>query len=173
MLPFTNMFFSEGPYDRMNDQHDKLYRAHFDDQLKKYNIVPSMSGSGMKDCKFNLFNIGFSTKKSLNIDEARRLLLLSVKDFLDRLNHYESIHPYLIEVPFSAKMLTYEIYVSGKNGIAEFPNGPTKDNKISYVRLGKGVIYYMVFTTLETETITLHKETYEEALDIVTKENQH
>ncbi len=173
MLPFTNMFFTEGPYDRMNDQKEKLYKAYFADQFKKYNLTPSMTGSGSNGKQFKLLNIGFNTKKSLNIDEARRLLLLSVKDLLDRIDRDDYIHPFLIEVPFPAKRLDYEINVVGINGMVEFPNGPTKDNKISYVQLMNGIIYYMVFTTLEAETIILHKETYEEALDIIAKENQH
>ncbi len=173
MLPFTNMFFTEGPYDRMNDQKEKLYKAYFADQFKKYNFTPSMTGSGSDGKQFDLLNIGFNTSKSLNIDEARRLLLLSVKDLLDRIDRDDYIHPFLIEVPFPAKRLDYEINVVGRNGIVKFPNGPTKDNKISYVRLGKGIIYYMIFTTPEAPILTIHKETYEEALDIVAKENQH
>jgi len=99
-----------------------------------------------------------------DVEKARELIVYAAEVFLNEFNSFEKIRPYLANYPFTAKNLDLRIF---------FYNEKT----IKYVEpylivssLIRGKIYYRVSKNNTFETV--HEEPYEEALEIVKKQNK-
>lgn len=150
----------------------KVRSEHVKELYKKNQFIPSATGAGGNGKKFNLIYLWLSTKKPLTIDTARRLLLESLKDLIDRVNSFEELHPYLVEVPFGYDKYEYSIDTIDQNGVVEFFLDQPEPKHISYVLLSHGELRYNIFVKGTKKIVTLHREPYEEALKIAENEKK-
>ena len=78
--------------------------------------------------------------------------------FVSVVNTDESIRPYLVNYPFEPKNVEILIFLQNSDGSQIIPG------KLTCMRAGEGVLTYNI-EDLETQRlVTIHKETYEEAL---------
>lgn len=151
---------------------DEVYSAHLKDLCKKHQFNVNMTGAGGNGKKINSIDLGLSIKKNLTIDSARRLLLPSIQDLMNKVNAFEELHPYLVEVPFGYDKYKYWIDSVDKNGIIELPLDHLGSNQISYVVLSRGELCYNVFVKETEKIVEVLCESYEEALKIVENEKK-
>ena len=149
---------------------DKVYSAHLKDLRKKHQFNVNMTGGGGDGEKLNSIDLGLSIKKTLTIDSARRLVLPSFQDLMNKVNAFEELHPYL-EVPFGYDKYKYWINSVDKNGIIELSQDQLYSNQISYVVLSRGELCYNVFVKETEKIVEILCEPYEEALKIVENES--
>jgi hypothetical protein len=85
--------------DWIMDQHIK--------EMKKKGYYLTMRGWGMPDGSIHSLDIGFDSKKTPSIDEARALYVPAIEHFLALINQDMVIRPYLHRYPFTPDDLTY------------------------------------------------------------------
>lgn len=112
--------------------------------------------------------LGFASYKALNVDQARKLYVDIIEEYLHKVNGNEEVRPYLHNHPFTINNLEFTI---------EFdePNGRMKsDGHVAYVSFiaSRNLIFYSSYDYKTHEFQDLHEESYEEALKIV-KESSH
>lgn len=116
-------------------------------------IVKAIGGGLMFDV--DLLDLQFKYKKTVSIDEARKLFVISLDKFLLKINSDSKIRIYLHEFPFTAKNMDWGLSFN------YFPSDLILDNFVTYAFLDKGKICYKNVRT------TLLVETYEQARNIV------
>lgn len=101
-----------------------------------------------------------------SIDEARELIVNCVEEVYLNVNNDECIRPYLENYPFDRNKLMISINFAGNDG--RF----FKNKQLASVNLNGDYVYYSSYTD-ELGFDTLYKETYEEALEIVRKQQEN
>jgi len=134
---------------------------------KKYKISLIAQGGGATPEGIWLMSLSFEKEGDpLTEEEARKLIIHCVDDFLSAVNNDEKLKPLLKEYPFTAKNLSLAIFSGGKNQVAHyFPS-------ISVVSDSRGKICF--FTEDPSTKHGYHTEkyeTYEEAVAIL--KNEH
>ena len=140
------------------------------------NLQYSGSGGGNTDGKIRMSSLSFSIRKPLTKNEARRLIVACIQEYLQIINEDEKLRPALLHYPFTAADV--ELSVNSK-----YPDGSrVYDPYIGMVfngnNNGKVYIYYSSNDPDQEYKYKLEeKETYEEALKIlalekVTMQNQ-
>ena len=79
-----------------------------------------------------------------------------VEEYLERINNDENVRPYLSHHPFSSLGVNFDIAFQG-----------AKEDAIRLVFLSEGNIAYCVVDPNQKPYVTKHRETYEEAREIV------
>ena len=111
--------------------------------------------------------LDFQSERTVNITEARNLLVRSVSKLLDAVNSNEDIRRYLDHYPYTAKGIELAIDFSDKN------EHECKNGSIAYVyvfhnkRANENVVLYKVYDLEKRNYVEVHRETYEEAERIV------
>lgn len=151
-----------------NDKHvDHAYRVMHKFEKYAHDVLGlEVCGSGgemMDDVQS--ISLHFTSGASLNIDQARRLVVESSQIFLSMINEDKKLRPYLHTYPFTGNNIKISIDF-------DEPGKTWKDSEeISLVMLLDGKIFY---DTHDEEALirhkSLHKETYEEAVKIVKAE---
>ena len=134
---------------------------------KKYQMRLSGIGGGVKDKKIWLMTLSFTRDDSLlSENEARKLLIACINEYLDAVNRDEYIRPYLKDFPTTSRNLDFSIHHHQKNGfVAHYPY-------ISVVNCNQGKIGFFTKDPAERYGYKTKKyETFEEAVAIVQKEN--
>ena len=139
--------------------------------LKEY-ILPQgldcicIGGSMVYDVK--MVALGFVSYKALNVDEARKLYVNIVEEYLHRVNCNEEVRPYLHNYPFTINNLEFTIRFSHPNGKR------IADGHVAYMSFiaSRNLIFYSSYDYKIDDFQDLHQESYEEALKIV-QESSH
>ena len=139
--------------------------------LKEY-IIPQgldcicIGGSMMGDIQ--AVALGFVSYKALNVDEARKLYVNIVEEYLHRVNCNEEVHPYLHNYPFTINNLEFTIRFSHPNG-KRIADGHVA---LMFFIENRNLLFYKGYDSNTDNFYLLHKESYEEALKIV-QESSH
>ena len=172
-IMITMLLFGCAPYNTPEGRLlDEVYSAHLKDLRKKHQFSVNMTGGGGNGEKLNSIDLGLSIKKTLTIDSARRLILPSFQDLEKKVNTFEELHPYLVEVPFGYDKYKYSIDSVNEKGIIKLPFDQIYSNQISYVILSRGELCYNVFVKETNKIVEVLCEPYEEALKIVENEKK-
>lgn len=174
LLMLISLLFScDYPQSAAGKAAQLIENQHIAKQSKKHGFRCSGRGGGGSDGRFTHLGLDFDTPEELTIAKARRYLVEGVIEFRNDINKHEELKDHFIEWPFPIDRLEYTIDVKVGNGAwPKFPNGPTRDNKISYVQLNyfsKKINYYI---DVETNNLPkkIHSETFEEAVAILKSE---
>lgn len=131
---------------------------------KKYNTPLIGFGGAAKDGEgTTILAASFNAYRGpVQKDEARKMILDYLDEFLADINANEKLRPYLATYPFTAKNVDLEIYYSDPDGYEFY------DPYIGVVSINEGIVYYRTYdkedkTPFKSKT----KETYEEALEII------
>lgn len=127
----------------------------------KYGLTCSGSGGALMD-RVNVISLSLdSREQDFDIKRARRLIIDCSEDYLERVNNNEEIRPYLSHFPFTEKGIRFSI---------SFRN--PQDDAIKLAFLSQGNVVYSVIDPDQKPYVTKHKETYEEAREIVMAERR-
>jgi hypothetical protein len=129
---------------------------------EKYHMWQSATGIGGMD-KIWLMALSFERYGDpLTEEEARKLIINCVDDFLDAVNRDEQLKPFLKDHPFTAKNLDLDIFNYGKDQVSHyFPY-------ISVVSDSRGKIgFFTEEASIEYGFYTKKYETYDEAVAIL------
>lgn len=161
--------FSKGPLMDQMPESEKIYYEFLNREGKEIGIKFGMrqcgSGGGAKDGLTWLISLSFQRYDSLlTEEEARKLIIEVVYDFLEAVNHDAILKPYLRDNPFTSKNIELTIY-----------NYDRDKRDVYYPFIGvvsnrEGKIGY--FTTEESNKYrykTEKYETYDEAVAILQK----
>jgi hypothetical protein len=151
---------SSVPYDEK--LRYQLIQDYSKDIQKKKNLTLIAIGGGQQG---RLFCLSYITQQNVNLEQARELLVDICEGFLKRVNNDQKFRPYMLEYPYNGTNIDIMIrFVDSNNDRAKPP----------YIALAanyQGEVYYRT-SNIKEDLIHLHKETYEEACEIV-KGNQN
>lgn len=112
---------------------------------------------------WNLLNISYHRDNSLEIDEARALLIQCTSELLDKINEHEKLLPRMQNHPFTANNLRLSINFGGQY---QFP----PKGQLSNASVHEGNLLYFTHDHeigAYGRSVLLLKETYDEALNII------
>ena len=135
--------------DRFEETHDLC--------LARYGINTNRTINTPEWDDIHDFEVTFYSLDHLNLKEARKKIVDCIEDYLTLINSNEKLKPHLFKHPFTQKELFFRISFYDKSG--------KRVNKkyISMCYLDDEMIYYCN-TPKDDILITLHKESYSEAL---------
>ncbi len=156
--------------DRTMEERTKMNKManetslNFSKKMKeKFNFeLLGMGGSGFHD--LNTFSLHFKCPMVLDLPEARNLILEVSSEFLHIVNSNNDIKPYLRKHPFDFNNIKIILGFKKNNS---YPTG----NKIAFISFNNGKIYYDTYDHEKKIFKDFFTETYDEALQIVLKEN--
>jgi hypothetical protein len=159
---FVYAYSKEDPYLSDAEKGVNTLLAQAAKQLeKKYHMKVIGEGAGMPRRVINLLILSFRINGSLTQDEARKLLVECVEEFLQIANSDEKIRPYMKNFPFTPENLDLSVFIYDKNGQDIYNPAlglaASRHGKLFYKTYNKGSFGY----ASEIE------ESYEEALKIV------
>jgi len=132
-------------------------------QLKKEKCLHFAGYGGARMYDVEKLNLSLDYYESLNIEQARKLIVYCANKFLDNINNSEKVRPYLRNYPFTSKNITLAIFIEDeKNSIGS--------TNITTVAISRGKIDYYIDTFKPDLMKVTHTETFEEALEIVNNE---
>jgi len=76
-------------------------------------------GEGMEK-KFLRLQLSFRVKRKMSKNEARELLLVCAREFIEDINANEQLRPYLLEYPFTLNNVGIEFYFQEEDGTPFF-----------------------------------------------------
>ncbi|HEY2810972.1 MAG TPA: hypothetical protein VGJ00_06250 [Rhabdochlamydiaceae bacterium] len=162
----NNSRFSSGT-DKKEKLADEISFRIAEQLYTEKGLQPCGFGGGTMD-KVRELVLCFFCYKRIDIDEARELLMSAGNMFLDAINEDERIRPYLINYPFLPKNIGIEIYFKELNG-----SNIKEPGKLHVAWLMNGLLTYDD-ENLETKRLqTIHKETFEEAIEILKESEKH
>jgi ribosomal protein L14E/L6E/L27E len=127
-------------------------------QLKeKYNLIPCGSGGQMM-YEIKMLALSFDYYGPIDIEKGRELLLAAINEFKDTVNADERIRSYLFNYPFEAKNIEIRIFLYNLDGSV------CDSDKLVVIKSIDGNFIYNIDGPDESSYITIHKETYEEAM---------
>jgi hypothetical protein len=143
--------------------------AKFGKQMEeKYGFHPCAFGGGATEEGIWLFSIHFRYyHEPMLMDEARRLIVSCAEEFVELINSSEEVRPYLKNYPSTPKNIEIHIFCN------DVDKGNINDPYIFIVSINEGRITYR--TKEEGHPIGYKleiDESYEEALDILKKEEK-
>lgn len=116
-------------------------------------------GNGAQASKnIQMLALSFSYNKSIDVKEGRKLLVASVNALMDAVNNEKEIHRYLCNIPFDPGNVEIRIFIHNPDG------SNTKTGELSVISALRGMFNYETDTQERKSYITIHEETYEEAL---------
>jgi hypothetical protein len=146
---------SLSPKERVSDEI--LNKVIFDMQ-KKYDLYACGTGGEMMD-EIRMLAISFFYYHPIDIDEGRQLLISAIQHLVDEVNNNPEIRPYLANYPFQAKNIEIRVFICNPDGSNINPG------MLSVVSSINGVLKYKIDKPGGRGFITVHQETYEEALE--------
>ena len=133
----------------------------FSSEMKKEGFILVGSGGAMMD-NIKEFHLSYEKINSVDVDQARTILIDKALRLINIINSDVKIRPYLNNYPFNLKNINLDLFFTKeKGGFALAPNIATA---FTHTRTGK-----VVFTADNPAKILLkivHEETFEEALEI-------
>ena len=154
----------ENKYDYHPTEKQKLansIRKKMAVQLEnELDLIPCGTAGQMLD-QIKMLGLAFDYHNSLTIDEGRKLLISSVEKFVSEVNANEDIRPFLDNYPFEAKNIEIRIFIQRPDGSHFTPDGLVVISAIN------GVLNYKIDDPNGPLFETVHSETYEEALKML------
>jgi hypothetical protein len=169
-IPFMNYSIKDN--DQLSEESKIFYRfLQKEGKIlgNKYQMsMSSIGGGGGGDQGFWLMDLGFQRENSLLTEEqARKLIVQVVNDFLTDVNKEVSLRPYMRDYPFTPKNVDITIFNSDiEIGDCFYPF-------ISAINSNQGKVGY--FTEEEGQIYgykTKKYETWDEAIAIIQKEEK-
>jgi hypothetical protein len=120
-------------------------------------------GSMMGDIQS--FELYFDSPLIPNIEQARELMIRCIDKFYNLLEQMPEIHPYLHEDPFPIKNFNISIHFI-------YSAQCTSPSAIDRVSLVKGRICFSEYDQTKKDSITILRESYEEALQKLTNDSE-
>ena len=140
--------------------------AEFSKEMKENGFYLSMCGGRFGD-EIGKFNLGFHTKKKVDLQEARKTMIYSVSRFLKSVNDNEKINSFLKERPFSEKNLTFHIHFVDEDK-SEYIDGSISAVHVIHVDYKETtIVHYDIYDPAKDDWVECYRETYEEAERIV------
>lgn len=121
---------------------------------KEFTLMMVGGGIGGK------MSLGFKTTASVDIPEARRILVQKEEGFLSLINGTQEIQPYLNQ-PSSPETISIKIAFYGSDG--NFVGPPF----IAYAYVARNTIFYAISDVENNRIVTIFEEPYDEAYKIV------
>ena len=135
---------------------DEVVRAFEKKMEGKFGLV-CCKGGGSMPYDIQRIDIGFETPKSASLDEARKVGVFFMEQFLSMINSDEKVRPYLREYPFTSKRVFMTLSFRQQSG------------KELYVSLVKNEIVYKTCDGPLSKFVEILREPYEEAVKMVRK----
>lgn len=131
-------------------------------------ILCGSGGAMLEDIK--IFAMAFQSQQLLSLEEGRKLYVEIAEKFLRKINNDEKIRPFLNSYPITIKNL--DISISFYQGSQRAPSKyiafiTTSNINPDYLN---DFIYYAIYDHEVEQLGTIHKESYEEALKIVSEQ---
>ena len=148
-------------------------RRHINKQKELNGFNCYGTGGGGDGERLTKLSLNFSTPEQLTVPQARRYLIQGIKMYQEEINSAEDFQAHIVESPFPIDRIEYSISVEGIDDYrARFPNGPTKDKKITFCNWAYGSIDYFICPGVSENYVKIHSETFEEAVTILDAEDQ-
>lgn len=125
---------------------------------KKIPLFCNGIGRMNKDGKISAIHLSFTSENPMTVQEARSILLYSIKISLESIQQDQPIREYLLDESFSINNLIISIYT---NSFTRFETPP---ELVTSLLISRGVIFYDRFDLQTKKFVTIYEETYEEAL---------
>jgi hypothetical protein len=138
----------------------KIEGQYIKDMVRKHNAILFGTGGGMMNDIDHIY-VGFQMTKELTIDEARELLVESIDDLLQRINSAEELRPYLNHYPYSARGVSVQLMFVSK------PHVPALSPYVAGALACNGMMIFMNYDSEIDDFVEVHRESYEEAVEIV------
>jgi len=132
----------------------------------KLNLSPCGTGGQMMH-QIEMLALAFNYYQPITIEEGRNLLITSIDIFVKAVNDDERIRPYLANYPFEPKNVQIRIFLRNPNGSNP---GPGEFAVISSI---DGILEYDVNDPKNPLFTTIHKESYQEALQAQKTSDSH
>lgn len=126
----------------------------------KLPLHPAGSGASCMDSIKSIY-LAFQCDKLLDVEQARKYLIFCTETLLKIVNEKESIHPYMTPYPFTDKNVEIALFIKA------IPLFEATLDDLRIVSLENGVIIYEAIERKTFQSRVLHRESYEEALEIV------
>ena len=134
-------------------------------QLKnELGLTPCGSGGQAMD-QVKMLALAFNYHEPLDIETGREFLVAAVEKFAAEINSNEAIRPYLNNYPFGPKNIEIAIYIQDLNGRDMGPE------ELCVIVARRGILEYEI-PDGKFALKTVHKETYEEALEKLNRKKQ-
>ena len=130
-------------------------------KLKKETELRPCGSGGQTSHGVEMLALSFDYYGSIDIKEARELLIIAVCEFVAAVNADEEIRPFLNNFPFTDKNVEIRIFVKNRDG------SDVTMGKLRVVSAIDGVLDYDVKDPSEPLFKTIHRETYKEAISRV------
>jgi len=132
---------------------------------QKQHWSPIAIGGIYGDETIKRMDIEFNCFEKADLSLARKMIIQGIEGFLSEINNNKKITPYLSQTPYTYENIFFGIVFDEAD--AKFISPPY----IAHAFLIKDEICYSIFNPETKQLENIHRETYEEALQIVTNEN--
>ena len=159
---------SPNSYQIRNDEKiaNELMKNVAQELNTKLNLYPCGTGGRMMH-EIKMLALAFDYYQPITIEEGRNLLITSIDIFVKAVNDDERIRPYLANYPFEPKNVQIRIFLRNPNGSNP---GPGEFAVISSI---DGILEYDVNDPKNPLFTTIHKESYQEALQAQKTSDSH
>ncbi len=134
-------------------------------ELSKLYNIKAIGFGGMMHEDVEEMALSFYCYREMSRDEYRKLIIDCSEYYLNKINSSEDLRPHLHNVPFDANNIHLCIYVFSKD------RNRFNVGQLSSISVVKGKVRYTIRET-EFTVKTTHKESYEEALQIVREQRK-
>lgn len=128
--------------------------------LTKHNLHLIGTGAQMMN-DIEMLAMDFYYYNEVDLQTARNLLVISTQNYLDEINQNTEIRRYLKNYPFTAKNIEIGIYILKPDG------SKVSKEKLYYISAINGILHYYIDDPKNYSRITLHQETYDQALKAI------
>jgi hypothetical protein len=134
-------------------------------KLKKQRSLCVIGTGGQMMHDIQMMAMSFNYYHEVDLKVARELIIYAINEYLADINNNKEVRPYLHEYPFTAKNVEIRIAIYKPDGTS-----PPLD-KIFYISAINGNLTYYRDLPETYSMQAMCKETYEEALKLVSNEN--
>jgi|GEM_PF-1336460 len=127
-------------------------------QLKKELDLRPAGTIAQMHYEIQILGLSFDYYQPVDTVEGRKLLVRAVEAMMQEVNEREDIRPYLVTYPFTPRNVEIEIFFRNPDG-REVASG-----SLNLVKINKGILFYKIHNSNGGGSMTVYKETYEEAL---------
>ncbi len=139
---------------------DEITAEYKNEVIKQYNLVLLGEGGGMMG-DIQRISLTFNMYRSLNLAEARNLIVKLEERYLEMLNDNKDVRPYLHNYPFAPKSLKIAITFSSPEKNFVLPPD------IANVVVLDGEVCYRTYNKEKKMLDEIFSESYEDAYKIV------
>ena len=150
----------------------RILNENSNEVKKKYDLITYGSGGAMME-DIEILDLRFNSVKKLTISEARKFYVNIIEELISKVNNDKKVRPYLHDYPFTRKNV--DIMIVFYNSHNYIKKNLVEENVALIGMTIKGHIIYKIYDHTKDEyhdLVTIHEESYEEALKIVQEEAQ-